>query len=473
MGIIDSLKETGASIGINTVLNYLEKDPEKNLPKIVSWLKRFDTKGDYKGVYEKLDEIATNPENNWFKFIQRLYAEVDTNVFKTIFRNFLLYSAIKGNDVGKKISEKEDCNIPWAILLDPTSACNLRCTGCWAAEYGYQFNLTYDEIDSIVTQGKELGTYMYIYTGGEPLMRKKDIIKLCEKHNDCVFLCFTNGTLIDEEFAQDMLRVRNFVPSISIEGFEVETDSRRGEGTYQAIVHAMDILKRNKLPFGISCCYTKFNTQTIGSEAYIDDVINKGALFAWFFTYMPVGMDTTTDLMVTPEQREYMYYQLRRFRSTKPLFTMDFWNDGEFVGGCIAGGRRYLHINANGDVEPCVFAHYSDSNIREKTLLEAYKSPMFMAYRRNQPFSDNMLRPCPILDNPGRLEEMVKSVGAKSTDFKNPEDPQNLTRKCSDVAGQWKPVADNLWDFEKGKSKGYEACSQSCRTCGGCVQADK
>ena len=75
---------------------------------------------------------------------------------------------------------------------------------------------------------------------------------------------------------------------------------------------------------------------------------------------------------------------------------MDFWNDGEYVGGCIAGGRCYCHINANGDIEPCAFIHYSDSNIREKTLLEAYQSPLFMGYHDNQPWNDNMLRPCPI-----------------------------------------------------------------------------
>ena len=50
-----------------------------------------------------------------------------------------------------------------------------------------------------------------------------------------------------------------------------------------------------------------------------------------------------------------MYEQVRKFRQTKPIFTMDFWNDGEYAGGCIAGGRRYLHINAGGDVDPCVF----------------------------------------------------------------------------------------------------------------------
>lgn len=65
----------------------------------------------------------------------------------------------------RKLAQKYNCNIPWAVLLDPTSACNLHCTGCWAAEYGHQLNLSLDDIDSIIRQGKELGTYMYIYTG--------------------------------------------------------------------------------------------------------------------------------------------------------------------------------------------------------------------------------------------------------------------------------------------------------------------
>lgn len=207
---------------------------------------------------------------------------------------------------------------------------------------------------------------MYIYSGGEPLVRKDDIIKLCEKHNDCEFLAFTNGTLIDEKFADEMLRVQNFVPAISIEGFEEETDFRRGKGTYQAVIRAMEILKNKKLPFGASLCYTSKNADTIGSEEYIDDLIAKGCKFAWFFTYMPVGVDAVPELMATAEQRKFMYEQIRKFRGTKPLFTMDFWNDGEYVNGCIAGGRCYLHINANGDIEPCAFIHYADSNIKEK-----------------------------------------------------------------------------------------------------------
>jgi MoaA/NifB/PqqE/SkfB family radical SAM enzyme len=370
------------------------------------------------------------------------------------------------NFVGWPIQEanrkKYDFNIPWAILMDPTSACNLKCTGCWAAEYDKNSSLSYETLDSIIEQGKKLGVYFYLYSGGEPLIRKKDIIRLCEKHNDCEFLAFTNGTLIDEAFADEMLRVKNFIPAISIEGFEEATDSRRGKGTYQAVIRAMEILKRKKLIFGTSLCYTRNNTEIIGSEDFFDFMINKGAKFAWFFTYIPVGADAVPDLMVTAEQREFMYRQVRHFRETKPLFTMDFWNDGEYVQGCIAGGRRYLHINANGDIEPCAFIHFSDFNIHEKTLLEALQSPLFRQYRKNQPFNDNMLRPCPLLDNPARLAEMVEKSGAASTDFIQPEDVRSLSAKCMDAAEKWAQTADRLWSESHG-----------CTTCSGCTETEK
>lgn len=286
------------------------------------------------------------------------------------------------------------------------------------------------------------------------MVRKKDIIRLCEDHPDCVFSAFTNGTLIDEAFAEEMLRVKNFVPAISIEGFEEATDSRRGGGTYRKIIRAMNILKERKLPFGISCCYTSANAEVIGSEAYFDQMIEMGAKFAWFFTYMPVGKAAVPELMVTAEQREMMYHKIREYRQTKPLFTIDFWNDGEYVGGCIAGGRFYCHINANGDVEPCAFIHYSDSNIREKTLLQALTSPLFMAYHDGQPFNENHLRPCPMLENPEKLQEMVRRTGAHSTDLESPESAEHLCGKCIDYAKNWTPTADRLWK-----------CSHGCAGC--------
>ena len=125
---------------------------------------------------------------------------------------------------------------------------------------------------------------------------------------------------------------------------------------------------------------------------------------------------------------------------------MDFQNDGEFVGGCIAGGRNYMHINANGDVEPCVFIHYSGANIHEVSLLDALRQPLFMAYRDGQPFNDNQLRPCPMLENPELLREMVHKTGAKSTDLQSPESVDHLCDKCENYAENWAGKAKEIWD---------------------------
>jgi MoaA/NifB/PqqE/SkfB family radical SAM enzyme len=444
------------STGLKLAYTYLNSDPEKNIPKLMDWVDRFDRNKTMEGPLNAIRKVIGDKDNNWYKLILSMWTDIDPGVRKAFFNNFIINENFIGWPIQEANREKYACNIPWAILMDPTSACNLKCTGCWAAEYGNKMSMSYETLDSIIQQGKKLGVYFFIYSGGEPLVRKKDIIRLCEKHSDCQFLAFTNGTLIDEEFADEMLRVKNFVPAISIEGFEEATDSRRGKGTYQAVIRAMEILKKKKLVFGASLCYTRYNTEVIGSEDFFDFLIEKGVKFAWFFTYMPVGVDAVPDLMVTPDQREFMYRQIRRFRETKPLFTMDFWNDGEYAGGCIAGGRRYLHINAAGDIEPCAFTHYADSNIYKKTLLEALHSPLFMLYHKNQPFNENHLRPCPLLDNPERLVEIVESVGAASTDLIEPEDVQDLSSKCANAAEKWSVTAERLWD----ESHGCAGCTK-------------
>ena len=432
---------------LRKVYDWLDQDPVHRLPKLGEYIDTYipehSTLG---GQLSAIKSVLGDPDNNWYRLMVSIFTEIDPDVRRAIFENFVINATVRAGEVHDALTRQYDCNIPWAILMDPTSACNLHCVGCWAAEYGNRLNLSYEELDSIICQANELGCYFFLYTGGEPLVRKTDLIRLCEAHPDSIFSAFTNATLIDEAFADEMLRVKNFIPAISAEGFEESTDSRRGQGTYQKIMRAMQILKEKKLPFGISACYTSANVHDVGSEEYFDKMIEWGAKFCWFFTYMPVGKAAVPELMVTAEQRRFMYEQVRAFRKTKPLFTMDFWNDGEYsgygerhglpgyCGGCIAGGRRYLHINANGDIEPCAFIHYSDSNIREKTLLEALCSPLFMGYRRSQPFNDNLLRPCPVLDNPGALTRLVEESGAKSTDYQATESAEEYSNKCLDQA---------------------------------------
>ncbi len=441
------------------ILKNLDKDREKEILKLVDFIEKYmdgeKLDVDFDGVRQKVSD----KDSALNKYINKALDEIDPNVLKTIVLNLGFEAFLNGTKTIRKMREKYNCNVPWLILMDPTSACNLHCTGCWAAEYGNRLNLTFDEMDRVVTQGKELGIYLYMFTGGEPLVRKSDIIKLCEKHNDCAFLSFTNGTLVDEAFCEDMKRVGNLYLAISLEGFEAVNDLRRGDGVYGKVMHAMDLLKKNGLVFGTSICYTSKNTETVTSDEFIQLMVDKGCRYAMYFHYMPVGNDASVELLPTPEQRIYMKDRIRQIRSLttgKGLFTFDFQNDGEFVGGCIAGGRNYFHINANGDAEPCVFIHYSGANIRTNTLLEILHQPLFMAYRKNQPFNENHLRPCPMLENPEILQRMVKETGAKSTDLQSPETAEHLCSKCVPYANTWKPYADKIWSENPKTTRSYE-----------------
>ena len=454
----DNTMRAVVSKTIDGVLKYVNKHDDRTeaLLKLTDLSEKLMGDKFEKKVFDGARNLIHNPDAKWMKYTNKVLDEIDPHVAKMHALNLGYQAGFYGYSKTCEFEKEHGYRIPWIILMDPTSACNLKCTGCWAAEYGHQMSMDLEALDRIITEAKALGIYMFIFSGGEPLVRKKDIIKLCEKHTDCYFLAFTNGTLIDEAFADDMLRVGNFAPAISVEGYGEETDMRRGKGTFKAVMKAMEILKRKRLLFGMSTCYHRKNVDVVGSSEYLDFMIDQGAAFVWYFTYMPVGNDAVPELMVTSEQRKFKYEQVRKFRKTKPIFAMDFWNDGEYVRGCIAGGRYNFHINANGDVEPCAFIHYSTVNIKQVSLLEALRSPLFMANQLRQPFNKNHLRPCPLLDNPHSLKEVVRVSEAYSTDMLKPEDVDVLTGKCVGTAEKWGKVADHIWYGKNGTGEQKE-----------------
>ena len=433
---------------LDSVIKHSNSDRTKAIKQLVDLVKKtmYDIWGS--ATYEMFG-FSSKPDSKWMKYIDNLLNDVHPNIIKAKALNSAYEAGYRGFRIAQDMKKKHDINIPWIILVDPTSACNLKCTGCWSAEYGHLIQLSYEELDRIITEGEELGIYAWLMTGGEPLIRKADILKLAEAHPYSSFHIFTNGTLIDDAFCEEVVRLGNIAPSISLEGFEEVNDLRRGKGVFQKVMHAMDTMKKHKLLFGTSICYTSSNYKTVTSDEFLDMIISKGVKYTWYFHYMPVGNDASTDLLLTPEQREYMYHRVREIRAGeggKPIIAVDFQNDGEYVSGCVAGGKYYCHINPNGDVEPCVFIHYSSANIHDMSLLDCLKQPLFKAYKANQPFNPNHLKPCPMLENPEKLIQMVHETGAKSTDLQSPETVENLCGKCEHYAADWNDTADKLWN---------------------------
>ena len=464
-GIAKAAERRVFSVFLDRSLEKIKKaeDKQKAVLEIIDSAERFVKKESGKAMFEKIRSNVTGQGSRWVKFACRIIDETDPHYLKRMLMTLGYDAFYNGTKVIRENREKYHCNIPWLILFDPTMACNMHCEGCWSGTYGHKANLTNEDMDRIVTEGKELGVYLYMLTGGEPTIRMKDIMDLAEKHSDCFFGLYTNSTLITEEICERVQKLGNITFMLSIEGTPETNDSRRGEGHYDAVMKAMDLLKKYGILFGISVCYTRANIEAVTSDEFFGMLDEKCARFGFYFHLMPVGNNAVPELMPTVEQRKYMIKRIREVRGGDngfDFYPMDFQNDGEFVGGCIAGGRNYFHINSNGDAEPCVFIHFSDSNIHEKSILECLQSPLFKMYHDGQPFNRNHLRPCPMLENPKLLRQMVKTTNAHQTNLESPEEVDHLCEKCDEYAANWAPAAEEIWNSQEHKKRIYENYSE-------------
>ncbi len=419
MGIGSTIKDKATKLAISTMVNkyvdFIAKDPENNFDKAIESLKKLEkTIGGTENLSRFAGWVSENPGSK--KWLIGLFKR-NEKIVKTFFTNFLVNVNLgwMKNNAEETIRENGFA-APYTILISPTMRCNLSCVGCYASEYTKKDDMPIEKVDDIITQGKALGTYFYTFLGGEPFVRWNELYPLMKKHSDSLFMIFTNSTFIDDKVADQIQELGNVYPVLSVNGWEKETDETRGHGVFNRVVAAADKLRERGVIFGNSFVFMRTNFDTLTSDELYDFWIEKGSFFSWLFLFMPVGKDPIVELMPLPEQRRKMGDFVRNLRARKPYFMMDFWNDAPSVGGCIAGGRRYLHINSEGYAEPCIFTHFATDNIKDKSLAEILRSPFLTDIRLHQPHSDNLLTPCMIIDNPHILREIVKRHNAVSTD---------------------------------------------------------
>jgi len=341
------------------------------------------------------------------KLIDRFYENVHPKIKSKVIRNFILRGIIY-NDIRRTEILNQGSSSPVSVLISPSMRCNLNCIGCYAGKYTRQDDLDFETLSRVIREAQDMGTAFFTILGGEPLVYPR-LFDMFKVNNNAFFQFYTNGTLINESTVKKLLEVGNAVPILSIEGFEERTDERRGKGTYQKLMKAMDLLRENHIPFGFSSMVTSKNAEEVTSDEFVDFLIRKGAYLGWYFLYMPIGKNPDLKLMPTPEQRRMMLDKVNAIRHNKPLFVVDFWNDAPLVGGCIAG-KNYIHITHKGDVEPCIFTHFAMDNVKDKHLREVMDSQFFRELRKRQPYSDNLYLPCMWIDHPEVSRELKKQL---------------------------------------------------------------
>ena len=451
MGIYSSLKQTAQRKVVKKIILSLGDTSNESLYKIAGLFNNLlPGKNQNKAALEGIKRLIK--ENHpAVGLIRGIIKDIDPNCRDKFIENFIVNGLLL-NQEKVRMTKEAGSSAPFAVLISPTMRCNLECIGCYAKDYSRKDDLEIDIFDKAVSEGEEIGVALFIILGGEPFVAKDKIYEIAKKHNKAYFQVYTNGSLINEKVAEELKDIGNILPILSIEGFEKETDQRRGKGTYKKVMETMDILKKFNVPFGYSVVVTSKNADIITSDRFIDLMVEKGAYIGWHFLYMPIGATPDLSLMPTPEQRKMLRDRWIGVRNSKPLFIVDFWNDAPSVGGCIAG-RMYVHINSSGDVEPCIFTHFSVDNIKNKSLFEIMKSDFFRELRSREPFDENLYMPCMWIDRPEIGREICirhkthpTHPGAETILY-----DKKIIRGLEKYSKKMRKIFDPLWEEEKKK----------------------
>ena len=417
---------------------------------LVSLEKHLDHVEGIPGIEEFFTSLVAGAKNaaGTALLFQRLGRALSLRSKQKLIENLIYNWAIAGEHTRRKFRSR-NIHVPRFIVISPSMRCNLNCTGCYSGLYHKQKELKEVEIRRILDQSRDFGGYFVVVSGGEPFVHTERWLNLFKHYHDMFFLVYTNGTLITDPVAERIASLGNVACAVSLEGWEEQTDARRGAGVYRKAISAVKRLSEAGAIAGTSITYTRDTIDTTVSEEFVKHLIDIGAVFSWYFMFMPVGKDPILELVPTPEQRYTAGNTLAEIRRNHPIFLADFWNDGPAAGGCLAAGRVYLHILHDGRIEPCVFAHFGEENIRDTSIIEAVQSPFFTQIRDSFPYNSigNLKRPCMIIDNPEVLRHAVHEhiVHPGHPSGEDLIDDEEITTWIDRYAHSYAQITDPIW----------------------------
>ena len=298
--------------------------------------------------------------------------------------------------------------VPPVMIFSITNECNLNCKGCYnkALRIPSKNELDTAKIVDILGQAKELGISFIVIAGGEPFVRK-DFLKIIKTFPELIFLVFTNGLLIEGSLLKEIKSRRNVVPVISVEGRSEQTDLRRGEGVFRHLKTVIEKLNKESIFFGTSLTMTRQNFESLTDDAFVTEMVGKGCKLFFFVEYTPIA-EGTADWILNGEQRKKVHGIMEAYRKRFSALFAGLPAEEELFGGCLSAGRGFIHVNAEGDLEPCPFAPFSDVNLKDVTLKEALQSRLLKEIRKNQSMLDESEGGCSLWANRKWVESLLK-----------------------------------------------------------------
>ncbi len=335
---------------------------------------------------------------------------------KTRERIFLLRATVEQKIAARKrlLAEREGNPVPPFLIASIATRCNLHCAGCYArvsqtcTDQAAADELTAGRWGELFAEAKDMGVSFILLAGGEPLERP-DVLDEAAKTRGVIFPVFTNGTLLSGQMLKRFDHHRNLVPVISIEGDRSQTDARRGEGMFDLVSRTMREMGSCGIFYGVSVTVTKDNLDTVLGEEFIAELLNKGCRLVLFVEYVPV--DGNADPALGEKERQTLIEQKEMLCTRfKDMILMAFPGDEKLMGGCLAAGRGFFHINAFGGAEPCPFSPYSDTSLRFGSIKQALDSALFRKIRESGIEADDHVGGCALFEAKDEVENILRAI---------------------------------------------------------------
>ena len=273
-----------------------------------------------------------------------------------------------------------------SIMIKPASStCNLRCKYCFYSDvantrqeenYGIMKN---DTAESLIKSAMEFAngeSIAFAFQGGEPLFAGLDYFKsfvemvnrLNEKNSKIYYGLQTNGTLVDEQWAE-FFHDNNFLIGLSLDGdwdankFRVDAND---QNRFYKILNAASIFKKHKVEFNILTVLTGYCADNI--DRIYAFFKSKGFKYLQFIPCLrPFGDKSENEMFMTPEQyanflihlfnayvKDYVrgnYVSIRQFDNWVRLYLGDMPEQCGMCGHC----THQFVVEGNGNVYPCDF----------------------------------------------------------------------------------------------------------------------
>ena len=348
----------------------------------------------------------------YFRLAKRVLLETDKRLLWKLAWN-MGYKGMRSVQKHKKRMKNGEYFPPF-LYVSIINSCNLRCQGCWVDVSAKQEKIDLDGMNKVIGEAKAAGNSFFGILGGEPFMHPQ-LIEILEQHRDCYFQVFTNGHFITDEVAKELRRLGNVSPLVSVEGSEIVSDERRGrENVYSDTMRGLQNCIDNKLLTGVCTSLCQTNIDDLLTEAWVDRLIEMGAMYLWYHVYRPVGPDSKPELALTPQQQLKAREFVVNMRAAKPILIIDAYYDHDGHALCPAATGISHHISPSGAIEPCPIVQFATESIYDDRGLKDLftESALLSDFRK---LAAKETRGCIVLERPDLLIELAKKHGARDT----------------------------------------------------------